>query len=113
MQISSGKIQGRSNAFRTLSGVVRRGMKDKLANVFLSSLATFQAVVDGFMDTVGGKDVQVCVLGVLCLCVYVCMCMCMCKCMHARKYGRLRLLLVCECVFLVGAIIGCDVPWPL
>lgn len=58
-QVADGKLQGKSNAFRTLSAVVRKAMKDKLANVFLNSLATFQTVVDGFSSEVGNKEIQV------------------------------------------------------
>mmetsp|Transcript_16128 Transcript_16128/g.44039 ORF Transcript_16128/g.44039 Transcript_16128/m.44039 type:complete len:886 (+) Transcript_16128:261-2918(+) len=57
-QVASGELQSHSNAFRTLSGIVKRGMKDKLANVFLSSLSTFQTIVDNFAATVGGRDIQ-------------------------------------------------------
>ena len=59
VQVTDGKLQGKSNAFRTLSAVVRKAMKDKLANVFLNSLSTFQTVIDGFSSQVGNKEIQV------------------------------------------------------
>ena len=59
MQVTDGKLQSKSNAFRTLSAVVRKAMKDKLANVFLNSLSTFQTVIDGFSSQVGNKEIQV------------------------------------------------------
>lgn len=51
-------LQDKSGAFRTMINMVKRGMKDKVANVFLTSLATFQATIDGFAAS-GGKDIQV------------------------------------------------------
>ena len=59
-QMASGTVQSHSNAFRTLSSVVKKAMRDKVANVYLSSLSTFQATIDGFAESVGSRDIQVC-----------------------------------------------------
>ena len=58
-QVLNRELQGRPNAFRTLSNAIRRGLRDRVANVFLSALSLYQTVVDGFASSTGAKDIQV------------------------------------------------------
>ncbi|PNW77316.1 hypothetical protein CHLRE_10g431150v5 [Chlamydomonas reinhardtii] len=56
-EVSSGGMEGKREAFRTLVGVVRRGMKDKVANVYLSCLALLPALVDSGLGG-GGREIE-------------------------------------------------------
>jgi len=51
-------LVGQHNAFRTLVNTVKRAMKDKVANVYLGSLAAFSALIDACSAGTGGRDIQ-------------------------------------------------------
>ncbi len=53
------QLADKSGAFRTLVNVVRRGLKDKVANVYLTSLSMLQQAIDGFAASAGARDIQV------------------------------------------------------
>ncbi len=48
-----------SDAFRTLTRLVQRGMKDKVSNVFLSSRILLQTLIDVMGPSVGASGVMV------------------------------------------------------
>eukprot|EP00195_Chlamydomonas_chlamydogama_P012277 CAMPEP_0202901254 /NCGR_PEP_ID=MMETSP1392-20130828/14151_1 /ASSEMBLY_ACC=CAM_ASM_000868 /TAXON_ID=225041 /ORGANISM="Chlamydomonas chlamydogama, Strain SAG 11-48b" /LENGTH=824 /DNA_ID=CAMNT_0049587793 /DNA_START=202 /DNA_END=2677 /DNA_ORIENTATION=+ len=56
--IKDNALQDKRDAFRTLVRTVQRGMKDKVANVFLTSLSLFQCLIDGFSATAGSSSIQ-------------------------------------------------------
>ncbi|GLC37245.1 hypothetical protein PLESTB_001144100 [Pleodorina starrii] len=58
-EVSSGGFEGKRDAFRTLVRLAVRGMKDKVANVYLSCLALLPALVDsGLAAAGGGREVE-------------------------------------------------------
>ncbi|KAG1659551.1 hypothetical protein FOA52_015355 [Chlamydomonas sp. UWO 241] len=57
-QIQSQALANQPNAFRVLSRVVTKSMKDKVANVFLSALGLFQFLVEAYQTSAGGPGVN-------------------------------------------------------
>ncbi|KXZ41368.1 hypothetical protein GPECTOR_518g498 [Gonium pectorale] len=56
-EVSGGGFEGKRDAFRNLVRVAVRGMKDKVANVYLSCLALLPAMVDSGLGG-GGRDAE-------------------------------------------------------
>lgn len=57
-EAADGQLADKPNALRTLRNAVVRGLKDKVANVFLSSLALFSSSVDAFGHSAGAREVE-------------------------------------------------------
>ncbi|EFJ48806.1 hypothetical protein VOLCADRAFT_104552 [Volvox carteri f. nagariensis] len=58
-EVSSGGFEGKRDAFRTLVRLVTKGMRDKVANVYLSCLSLLPALVDsGLAAASGGREVE-------------------------------------------------------
>ncbi|GIL71611.1 hypothetical protein Vretimale_933 [Volvox reticuliferus] len=58
-EVSGGGFEGKREAFRLLVRMAVRGMKDKVANVYLACLALLPALVDsGLAAASGGRDVE-------------------------------------------------------
>ena len=50
--------KGKDVVFKTLSKVVQRGVNDKVANVFMSSVALLKNIIDAYASAVGNSTVQ-------------------------------------------------------
>lgn len=50
--------KGKDVVFKTLSRVVQRGVNDKVANVFMSSVALLKSIIDSYASAVGSSAVQ-------------------------------------------------------
>lgn len=59
-QAGNGEYDGKGKdvIFKTLSKAAQRGMGDKVANVFLSSVALFKSIIDSYGAAVGSSTVQ-------------------------------------------------------
>ncbi|GFR45564.1 hypothetical protein Agub_g6958 [Astrephomene gubernaculifera] len=57
-KVSAGGFEGKQEAFRAVVRVAVRGMKDKVANVYLSSLALLPALVDSGLAGGSGREVE-------------------------------------------------------
>ncbi|MEW5298759.1 MAG: hypothetical protein WDW36_001843 [Sanguina aurantia] len=57
-EAEGGGFNDKRDAFKILMRMVQRGMKDKVANVFLTSVSVFTSLVDMYAPVVGPRDVE-------------------------------------------------------